>query len=233
MQRPQVSLPEIDFGASFSFLFRLEGGWRSIFLGGLLFLLFPLLLIPPIVAFGWAIATGRAVARGEESILPFEFGHFWDGLRLSLVVSVYYLPVLFLLLPTSLATLANPESAGLRGLFFLPSMVGQLYALAVSAILPAVYAVYIAEGTFGACFSPRLLGQVIRPRGWIYAGVAAISYGAQALSAFGFFLCLIGVFFTLFYAIVVTMHLSGQLARGLVTPKDAGLTPPPPATTFP
>lgn len=179
---------------------------------------FPLLLVPPIFAFGWTIALGRGVARGERELPYFEGRQFWDGLRLSFVLSLYYLPIVLIFLPIALAgSFVSPDAApALTALFILLAIAAQIYALGVAAITPAIYAIFIAEGTFEACFSPRRIMYIMRSRGWTYVGVAAVSYGITQVAGFGLILCLVGVVFTIFYALSVNLHLAGQLARGLV-----------------
>lgn len=236
MRYPAAPASEIDFGESLSFIFRVPDGWKSLLIGGVLILGFPLLLIPPIFAFGWTIELGRVVARGDRQLPQFEGKQFWDGLRLSLVLSVYYLPIVLLLLPIALAGMfVDPDQAGTFSMLFLiPSIGGQIYGLGVAAITPAVYAIYIAEGTFEACFSPRRIAYVMKSRGWTYVGVAAIAYAINAFAGIGLILCLVGVVFTVFYALVVNFHLAGQLARPLVWPAvQPPSQPPVQGSTYP
>lgn len=242
MVPPVRSDRAINYEDAFAYLFRRPGGWGKLAVGGVL-ILFSWLIVPLLVVLGYGVALGRMVAEGREELPQFELGMAADGLRAVVVTAGYLLP-LFLayviaVIPMAISPDTGNDAAG--GVFFvggvLVFLVFMAYALAYALLQPAIFAVFIAEGSIGACFSPRRIRAVVTRWGGTYFAVAVILIGISQLVGFGFILFLIGIAFTYFYFMAVSAHFAGQLARPLVPlvppsppPSDwAGPAPAPPA----
>lgn len=207
--------PSFDIRAAFAQLWESEGGKEAIAVGGLMYLLFPLLLIPPLVATGWQVEYGRMVSRGETELPRWRLGQAGIGLRLIAVGIGYFLPIYLLLAPFMVFLFAADESqaSAAFGIFFAAAALANVFSLAVQAILPAVYAVFISENRIASCFRPTLIRNAMRPFGWSYLVAPLLIFAAGMVAGFGILLCIIGVFFTVFWSQAVSMHLAGQLAR--------------------
>lgn len=210
-----------NYGEAFGFLFKRPGGWQVLIIGGIL-LMFFWLIVPFLVVVGYGVALGRATAAGDPELPKFQVGMAGDGLRAVIVMFLYALPIfvfyLLAFIPMFLMSADSTESpAG-----FLFSMFGMMffmmaYSLVLAAVQPALFAIFIADGTIGSCFNFQRIKQVIKTWGGDYAGAAAIVFGMGYLIQFGFIFLIIGIFFTVFYHLAFTSHVSGQLARPLIT----------------
>ena len=204
-------------------------------LGGIL-LLFSWLIVPLLVVIGYGVELGRVIAAGRQELPPFRLAQAGDGLRALVVMIGYFLPMFVvyfvMMVPLFLfEEYGEPPPFAFFG-FFGVMLLLFLYGVAMAFLQPAIFAVFIAEGSIGACFSPRRLKAVIRYWGGMYLGAAAVIFGIGQLAAFGFILFFVGVAFTYFYLMAFTAHISGQLARPLL-PAPAPVTPPPAPETPP
>lgn len=240
MAQPSPGRRPMNYEDAFAYLFRRPGGWGILATGGVL-LLFFWLIVPLLVVIGFGVALGRMVAEGRQELPRFELGMAGDGLRAVVVMFGYTLPmlVLYLVAIVPLILTDTAESDAVGGIFvaagILVFVVFILYALAFAALQPAIFAIFIAEGSIGACFSPRRLKVLIRHWGGTYFAVAAILLGISQLVGFGIILFFIGIAFTYFYFMAVAAHFAGQLSRPLLrvtspTPPSDWTAPKAPAT---
>ena len=201
-----------------------------------MWMLFPLLFIPPLIALGWTVHYGRGVARGEPGLPPWRFSYVADGFKWFAVTFVYNLPVYVIAIPLYIAMFASfsspdgvdPGLAGkMLGRQFMVSGLIQFWSLAVSAIHPAIAGILIRNNSFTDCFRPSLIKAAIRPFGANYVIAPLLVLAASFGAAFGILLCCVGLFFTMFYAQTVLFHFGGQMAAALPA---AGR--PPPSTTL-
>lgn len=212
----------IDAGAAFTHLWKAPGGKGAIVIGGLMYMLFFLLFIPMLIATGWTIDYGRAVARGETALPKWRFGQAWTGLRWLVVYLLYFLPIFVILVPL-FVPLMLADAAGREpgvasiGLFFVAFAVIIVYQFGFLAILPAVQAIFIAENRIGPCFRPSLVRRAIQPFGWGFLVAPVLAYAAGAAASLGFILCFVGYFFTGFWSQAIAAHLAGQVAQPLVS----------------
>lgn len=232
--QPQVVIaprvrPGPDYADAFGFLFKRPGGVQAIFIGGIL-LMFSFLILPLLVALGWGVALGRATAAGDPELPRFQVGMAADGLKAVVIMLLYSIPIVVVyflaLIPMFLMSSDSSEGSPL----FIFSTFGMMllfmaYALALVAIQPALFAVFIADGTIGSCFRFQRIKDLIKTWGGDYAAAAAIVFGMSYVGQFGFILLFIGVFFTMFYHLAFTSHISGQLARPLITGVAPGSDP--------
>jgi uncharacterized protein DUF4013 len=224
--------PQINAGAAFTELIKAPGGWGAIAIGGLLYLLFPL-IIPWLMAKGWLVHYGRAVAAGRQELPPWKFGYISEGARIWFAKFLYSLPVLAIGLPFFIgfiATVAASEAAGeepdpqtvfaFMGGYFLFIAVSALYTFAYAAIKPAVDGVFVADNRVSSCVRPSRLKAIIRPHGASYLLAPVLVYALGLVAGFGFILCIVGIAFTTFYLAVIEFHFAGQLARSM--PREGG-----------
>lgn len=203
-------------------MFRRPNGWKVIFIGGIL-LLFFWLVVPFLVVLGYGVALGRATAAGDSELPRFEVGMAADGFKALVILLLYSLPIIvFYALAFIPIFLFGSGSGAEPSTGFMFSVYGMMfvmmaYSLVLAAFQPALFAIFIADGTIGSCFRLQRIKELVKTWGGDYAGAAAIVFGMSYLVQFGFILLLIGVFFTGFYHLAFTSHVAGQLARPLIT----------------
>jgi len=234
---PQVVIaprlrPGLNYSAAFGFLFKRPKGWRVIIIGGIL-LMFSWLIVPLLVVMGYGVALGRATAAGDPELPRFELGMAGDGLKALVVLLLYSLPIFVVYALTFIPLFLLSESSEAPPAFFFLSFgmmfLVMIYGLAFVAVQPALFAVFIADGTIGSCFRFQRIKQVMKTWGGDYAGAAAIVFGMAYLFQFGFILLFIGIFFTGFYHLAFTSHVAGQLAGPLITGIAPTVAAPAPA----
>ncbi len=221
--------PGPDYADAFGFLFKRPGGVQAILIGGIL-LMFSFLIVPLLVVLGYGVALGRATAAGDPELPRFQLGMAADGLKAVVIMLLYSVPIIvfyFLaLIPMFLMSSDTSEGSPL----FIFSTFGMMllfmaYALVFVAMQPALFAVFIADGTIGSCFRFERIKELVKTWGGDYAAAAAIVFGMSYAAQFGFVLLFIGVFFTMFYHLAFASHVSGQLARPLITGVAPGSDP--------
>ncbi len=88
-----------------------------------------------------------------------------------------------------------------------------LYSLVISAIMPAALMKFAVSEQIGDFFKfGELFGFISRNLG-NYIIAVIVYWLASLVGSFGFILCLVGVFFTSFWAMLVGAHLFGQVYR--------------------
>jgi hypothetical protein len=207
----------MDFGTPFAFLFRHPRRLQVLFAGAGLLLISPL-IVPFLMVLGYGVELGRFIAEGNEDLPRFRLGQAADGLR-AIVILIGYLVPMFLLMALGLLLVGlsgeTPDAPAIA-VMILGYLVVFLYGFAITALQPAIFAVFIAERSIAACFRPRLLQTVIAAQGWSYLAVAALLVGVSQLTGAGIILFLVGILFTSFNYLVVYAHFAGQLARPLM-----------------
>jgi hypothetical protein len=220
--------PGLDYADAFGFLFKRPGGVQAIFIGGIL-LMFSFLIVPLLVALGWGVALGRATAAGDPELPRFQIGMAADGLRAAVIMLLYALPMLVVYVLALIPLFLMPETSEGSPLFIFSTFGMMLLfiacALGFVAMQPALFAVFIANGTIGSCFRFQRIKDLVKTWGGNYAAAAAIVLGMGYVGQLGFILLLIGVFFTMFFHLAFTAHVSGQLARPLITGVAPGSDP--------
>lgn len=162
---------------------------------------------------GYAVETLQNVADGRELPLPewTDIGRkFYLGVILGIVLFVYQLPA------SILGALAGGIGAfGLAGAAAGGALgcVALLVLLFVSFITPAIVISFAQSPTFAGGFNfPRIFEIIGASLGW-YLVVILLTIVAFIISIFGLIGLVIGVFFTIFWAFLVTANLLGRLAR--------------------
>jgi hypothetical protein len=219
--------PQINAGAAFTELVKSPGGWGAIAIGGLMYLLFPL-IIPWLIAKGWLVHYGRAVAEGRSEPPPWKFGYISEGARIWFAKFLYVLPVLAIGIPFFvgfIASIAAADASGdeldpgaafaFMGGYMLFVAIAAIYGFAFAAIKPAVDGVFVADNRVSSCVRPSRLKAIIRPHGASYLLAPVLIYAVSLVVQFGILLCVVGLAFTIFYLGVIEFHFAGQLARSL------------------
>ena len=209
-----------DIGAAFKFQFQ-DPNWVSKMFLGALFELLSILIIGSWIVMGYQVEVIQRVMRKDPTPLP-----EWDrlsekllrGVKLFLVSIVYYLPLALIFIPFLFliglsSTLHSHEVEAFSGLTMVSAVVLIVlpYVLFVSILLPVVYLEFARNERIGDALN---LAAVLRffTRNWQNVIILAlIMLGVSILSAVGIVFCIIGVFFTSFYAKLVSAHLTGQL----------------------
>lgn len=215
----------IDFGRPFTFVFEDPDWVRKILMGGLMYLL-SFVLIGIFFVFGYCARLARNVAAGVARPLPEwdEWGNdFAEGLKLFLIVLVYYLPIMLvfiigmgggaLLGAIADDTGADAAAAVAGGMFSVGMCLLYGLALAVAVILPAALTLAVMRGSFGAAFDFSSVFAYIGQNAANYILSIAVHLIAGFLAQFGFILLCIGLLFTAFWAQLATTHAFGETYR--------------------
>jgi hypothetical protein len=218
-----------DIGAAFKFQFQ-DPNWISKMFLGALFELLSILLIGSWIVMGYQVEVIQRVMRRDPTPLP-----EWDrlsekllrGIKLFLVSIVYYLPLALIFIPfvclVGLSSTVNSHEVEAFSSFTLLGTVLFIvlpYSLFVGILLPVIYLEFARNERMGDALN---LPAVLRffTRNWQNViMLALIVFGVSILSAVGVLFCIIGVFFTSFYARLVFAHLTGQLHLSAVAPKE-------------
>jgi hypothetical protein len=209
-----------DIGAAFKFQFQ-DPNWVSKMFLGALFELLSVLLIGSWIVMGYQVEVIQRVMRKDPTPLP-----EWDrlsekllrGIKLFIISVVYYLPLAFIFIPFVLliglsSALHSHEVEAFSGITLISVVILVVlpYVLFVSILLPVIYLEFAKREHMGGALN---LATVLRffTKNWQNVIVLAlILIGVNILSAVGVVFCIIGVFFTTFYAKLVSAHLTGQL----------------------
>lgn len=209
-----------DIGVAFKFQFQ-DPNWVSKMLLGALFEFLSILLIGSWIVMGYQVEVIQRVMRKEERALP-----EWDrlsekllrGIKLFVISIIYYIPLGLIIVPLMFfvglsSTFHSQDVEALSGFTALSAVIFIIlpYVLFVSILMPVVYLEFARNERMGDAlnvpavlkFFGRNLGNVIL--------LALIMLVVNILSAFGLLLCIVGIFFTSFYAKLVSAHLTGQL----------------------
>ncbi len=213
----------MDIGKSFGFVFE-DDQWitkillaAAILLLGLLFswlLLIPLILALALLA-GYGVEITRRVLQGQLSGLP-EWDNWGDllaeGFKVIVIGIVYALPIIVISIclgiPIGIFSENTPELSSLFSTLL--SCVSLLYAIAMSIVLPAAIAFYVAHDDLGAAFRFGEVFAFVRDNLSNYLITFLMSWVAQFIGQLGSVICGVGWLATAPYAIMVTGHLYGQ-----------------------
>ncbi len=227
----------MDFGKSFTFMFEDPNWVAKLAIGGAILLVgtlfFWLLFIPIIVAsaiiLGYMVLTLRNVAEGSATPLP-EWNDFGNltvkGLYVIVGSIIWLLPVIILgcclgLVNAALGNISAGSSQGSSGAQSLAALVSVCLSCLVSIIsfvlgvtLYAPITRYALSNQLSVFWDVRGNANFIQQNLGNYIIALLLSIVASIVAGFGIIACVIGAFFTQFWAYLVTAHLYGQVARG-------------------
>ncbi len=220
----------MDFGLAFSYVFEDEDWVKKLAVASVLCLT----VIGIIPVLGWGFEVIRRVIKEEPEPLPdwSEFGqYFVKGLLISLVIFVYFLPLIILgSCNAGIGTLlGNTGEDFATPLFWILtsclSCLYLIYGLGVALIIPAALGNYAASGEFGSVFKLGEIFRIVKNNlgnyGLVFLGML-LSY---IIAPIGVVACVIGVAVTTAYAILFNSHLMGQ-AYKVAAPGEALPTGP-------
>jgi hypothetical protein len=215
-----------DFAKPFTYVFE-DPRWLNKVLVGGLFQMAAALIIGWFFLLGYMAQLARNIIRGDERPLPEwdNLGEFFsEGLRLAGVAICWMLPLILLVMvfmvPIILAAATGNETAadlggGLAGC--MACLIVPL-ALAVTFFMPASLLFAAVEQRFGAAFEFRRIWPFIKANIGNYLLAVVVYLIARTVAGFGIILLCVGVFFTAFWALLVTTQAFAQVYRLAVKP---------------
>ena len=230
----------MDIGKSFTFLFE-DQEWivkiliaAAIVLVGILFswlLIIPLILAMALLG-GYGVEIMRRVIHGQGGLPEWEnWGELIaDGLKVIVIAIVYALPFIIIsaCLGVPIGILGDNGANGARALTSLLSVglscLDIIWSIALSIVLPAAIAFWVADDELGSAFQFGKVFAFVRDHFTTYLITFLMSWVAQIIGGLGVLFCGIGWFVTMPYSWFVTAHLYGQAyveASGLVSPAPA------------
>lgn len=213
----------MDIGKAFTFVFEDEE-WvtklliaAAIFAVGVVFswlLAIPLLLAMAILS-GYMVEIIRRVLHGNLDRLP-EWDNWGDlivdGLKVWVIGLVYSLPLIILsfCLGVPIGALAEDAEAVSSIFSLLLSCIGILYGIALSIVLPAATAFWVASDDLGAAFRFGDIFAFVRDNFTTYLITFLMCWVASFVGGLGIWVCGLGLLVTVPYSYMVTGHLYGQ-----------------------
>ncbi len=238
----------MDIGTSFSYVFQDAQWLKKVAIGGgilLVGVLFSWLLALPLLAAaillaGYTLTVTKNVAEGSALPLPEwnDFGAFFmKGLYAAIGAIVLYIPVILLvccqvIINAVMTQMVSGSSRGssdgtLTALGFLLTCIGCLQFIVGVVTGFFIYAPmtrFALSGQLSTFWDFRGNWAFIQGNFGNYLIAWLLTIVAGFLGALGLILCIIPVFFTGFWASLVSSHLFGQYARGSASAQM--MTPP-------
>lgn len=216
----------MDIGSAFTFMFDDEEWVKKLAIGGGLALV-GVILSPILIGFalflpllGYMLEVIKNVRDGQTKLPEWtDFGNlFVKGLMLFLIILIYQIPVIILACLSGgiNAAMTQADSDMAQALTIVSvcfSCLQFVASLVVGAIMPAAWIRYAQYDTFGSAFQFNEIFKFISANIGNYIIAILLSWVASFLAILGLILCIIGVFFTTFWSVLVSANLYGQLAR--------------------
>ncbi|MFQ5613283.1 MAG: DUF4013 domain-containing protein [Anaerolineae bacterium] len=217
----------MDIGSAFTFIFDDEDWIKKLLIGGVILLfaiplsvvLVGIALFLPIA--GYMLQTLQNVRDRQATPLPewSDFGGlFSKGLMVTVVYIVYLIPIIILACASFGVAFAMNEASSdavdvLAIVNICLSCLQIIVGLAIGLFLPGALIFYAEHEQFGDAFKFGEILSFIKSNLGDYIIVFLVTWVAQFIAQFGVILCLVGVFVTGFWALLVQSNLFGQLAR--------------------
>jgi hypothetical protein len=204
----------MDYGKSFSYTFKDEK-WISKFLVGVVVSLIP---IVNLAAVGYIVELVRNVRDGLKTPLPEwdDFGGFFiSGLKFFLGTLAYALPaILVSLFAIPFSIIGGDQPGAFIQLAIIgATMVSMLLGVLVTVLLPVLLVQFAKREQISDMFAFSEMWDMIRSDFVTYIVILIFLFFATSIVAgAGIIACFIGVFFTSWYAYLISGHLVGQYA---------------------
>lgn len=244
----------MDFGKAFTYMFEDKDWIAKIAIGGGILLVGGLvlgwLIIPAIAAaailLGYSLMVIKNVYEGSPNPLP-EWTNFGDifmkGITAFVGVLIWASPVILVACCIILTTFALGAGGGDGGsggggaalgllltcLYCLAFVVG----IAINVFVYAPLTNFAINNQLSTFWDFRGAWNFIKANPGNYIIAVLLALVASFLAGFGVIACLIGVFFTNFWSMLVMAHLFGQVARTNNAPMGSTPLPPPPTPDEP
>jgi hypothetical protein len=209
-----------DLGKAFGAPFK-DPSWFSKFVIAALFLLLSLVLIGIPIIVGYLIQVTQRVMRREEDILPGwnDIGvKFVTGFKYCIVYIVYFIPIIILILPVIALGIAGemadePETVAVFTVVYMFAFTLLVipYSLLMTALGPIIAYRFALREKMSDGWN---IGQIFRDFRVNWQNtliVALIVVGIQSFAGIGIIFFIVGIFFTFFYAYLVSAYLHGLL----------------------
>lgn len=207
----------MEFGRAFSYITEDADWLKKVGIAALVSLI-P--LIGQIMLLGWGMEITRRVINKDPEPLPTwdDFSaHLTRGFQAFVISFAYMLPVILvsscsnLLLP--LLDQGDISEALLTALGLVAACLGcfsAIYGLAAGVVLPAALGNFAATGELGAGFRFAEVFGLVRAAIGPYLLVLVGGLLSSFIASLGLILCIVGVYFTMAFAMAINAHLYGQ-----------------------
>jgi len=216
----------MDIGSAFTFMFDDEEWIKKLAIGGGIALVATILspILIGLVLFlplgGYMLETLKGVRDGQTKLPEWsDFGNlFIKGLMIALIGLIYNIPVILLACLAAGVNIgmaeADPDMAQVLGIASACfSCLQIVLSILISFILPGAIIRYAQYDTFGSAFQVGEIFRFITSNIGNYIIAFLLVWVASMLAMLGVIVCVVGVFFTMFWAILVQANLYGQLAK--------------------
>ena len=211
MSTPVSPAIPINVGEAFSFVFRSRNWFGRIAVGALCVLFF-WLIIPALILLGYFVETARVISRGERELPPWtDIGQkLSDGFMLAVVLFIWNLP----------GSILSSAGGGWRCIdsncSYAPGALaplGGLYSLLLGLLTAAIWSQFL-DGGFAAAFDFRAIFRRagMQPGMTVLVWLMVIVAGVVS-AIIGVLLIVIGLLFTIPYAMAVSSHLYAQFRQ--------------------
>ncbi len=229
----------MDFGSSFSFVFKDPDWFKKLAIMGLVTLI-P--VVGQLTLMGWMAEMIRRVAQGNlEPRLPdLEFGkQLGDGFKLFVVALVYSVPLLIIYLPfvIVMAIVGDSASSDAAVTAILVSSIcvaifAIVYGILMALVIPAAYGRTAVLGTISAGLKFGEVFKMVKENLSAYFIVFLGTLAASFIASLGSIACGIGILLTVPFSQAMMGHLIGQ-AYSKSAPGSGVTYAPPPAYNEP
>lgn len=239
----------MDVGKSFTYMFEDKDWIAKIAIGGGILLVGGLILgwlvIPALAAaallLGYALVVVKNVYEGNPNPLP-EWTNYGDlfmkGVTAFVGVLIWAIPAIVMVCCIFIALATFGGFSGDRGATEIGALGGIVLAclycltfivgIAINLFVYAPLTNFAINGQLSAFWDFQGAWKFIQANAGNYIIAFLLALVANFIAGFGIIACLIGVFFTNFWAMLVMAHLFGQVARSNMSPSDSNLLPPAP-----
>ena len=218
----------MDIGSAFTFMFDDEEWVKKLAIGGGIALVGTILspILIGLVLFlplgGYMLETLKNVRDGQAK-LP-EWSNFGDlfvkGLMIFLIVLIYNVPVYIFACLAGATNFAvaqpNMDENVIQVLGVLSACLSCfqiVLSLLIGIVIPAAFIRYAQYETFGSAFQFGEIFAFITGNIGNYIIAILLGWVAGLLAGLGVIVCVVGVFFTFFWSMLVSANLYGQVAK--------------------
>ncbi len=232
----------MDFGLSFSYVFKDADWFKKILIIGLIALI-PLL--GAFVLIGWLMEISRRVAMGDrQPLLPdLDFGkQLSNGFKAFVAYLIYALPIFVIYLPliiisaiASATGIDEDTSMAILGILTACTVIlVVLYSIFLTLLTPAIYTRIAIEGSIGAGLKVREIFAVVKSAlGPFLLAIVGTLLASAIIAPLGSIACGIGALLTTAYSMAVMGHLYGQAYAQATLNKATPAVPPMPYDNLP
>lgn len=215
----------MDFGLSFSYVFKDKDWFKKIIIPALCGLI-P--IIGQFVVTGWGLKATKNVIDGkvEDALPSLDFGaDLGRGFMAAVITAIYSLPVAIIVsISGGLFGAAGTATEDAIATILMIvggclGFLGFLLAILIGFMGMAAVANYVAKGEFGAAFKFKDVFGLVKNSfvSWLLVLLGQI-LALGIIAPLGLIACGIGVLLTMTYGIAVFSHLLGQAYNKSVTP---------------